>query len=87
MNIFQQVLDKEHDTDRRLGMPLSGIARERRLNAMAVMNPKGFRTPAKDPAKDSQGRTRGQRKRALRSAAVARAAEQIAASRAARIAA
>ncbi len=76
MNIFKRIVAKEHETDTRLGMPLYDVAHKRRLDAMSRMTGgNGFPTPAKDPRKDAQGRTRGERKRALRAATMAKVSE------------
>lgn len=84
MNIFNRVVEREHATDTMLGMPLDCVARQRRLDVMSRMTGgNGFRVPAKELRTDSQGRTRGERKRALRAAANNNAYWQIEASRAA----
>jgi hypothetical protein len=75
-NAFQRVLGREAAQVTRLGNPLPEPARTRRKEAMAAMTSgRGFSTPAKDTATDSQGRTRGQRKRAARAAAMAKVSE------------
>lgn len=85
-NIFNRVVEREHVTDTMLGMPLFGVARQRRLDVMSRMTGgNGFPTPAKELRTDSQGLTRGQRKRALRASAMDKARAQIEASRAARV--
>lgn len=76
MEIFKKVLEREHANDTKLGMPLSGTAHKRRLDTLARMTGgNGFRTPPKEPRKDAQGRTRGDRKRLIRAAAMARVSE------------
>lgn len=75
-NVFQRILEREHANDTRLGIPLYGEAQQRRLDTMSRMTGgNGFRTPPAESTKDAQGRTRGNRKRALREAAMARVSE------------
>ncbi|MFU0504156.1 hypothetical protein [Pseudaminobacter sp. NGMCC 1.201702] len=75
-NIFTRVVDREHETDTKLGMPLSGSAHRRRLDTMSRMTGgNGFTVPAKEPETDKQGRTRGERKRALRAATMEKVSE------------
>lgn len=67
MNIFDKMVSRDWDAARRLGCPAATEAeRLRRVEAMAAMNPSGFRTPAKQPRRDAQGKTRGDRKREAR---------------------
>ena len=81
-NAFNRVVEREHATDTMLAMPLDGVARQRRLDVMSRMTGgNGFPVPAKELRTDSQGRTRGERKRALRAAAMDKARTQIDASR------
>lgn len=67
MNIFDKITDAEWKNASRLGRP----ARDEyeflfRNEAMARLNPKGFRTPPKEPRVDASGMTRGDRKRQMR---------------------
>lgn len=76
MNIFKRLIARERAADFRLGMPAAdAAARERRMNAMASLNPAGFRQPKREPKTDAQGRTRGDRKRAARARANAKVSE------------
>lgn len=69
MNIFSKILGKAVKQDTRLGNPL-GVGNGpffARMNCMALMRGgNGFQTPPRDPFKDSQGMTRGDRKRMAR---------------------
>ncbi|THK38144.1 hypothetical protein EHS39_11730 [Ensifer sp. MPMI2T] len=77
-NIFDKIVANEYANDTRLGLPSADNGHHsRRLNAMAIMRGwNGFRTPAKEPKKDAQGMTRGDRRRAARAAANARVSEE-----------
>lgn len=67
MNIFQYLASRDYDIA--VGVP-GQLAMDRRFAAYAAMTGgKGFRTPPKQPRRDAQGRTRGDRKRAMRLAA------------------
>lgn len=69
MNIFRRLVAKEWNKATRLGCPAGSDAESlQRRGAMALLNPNGFRTPPKIPRVDSQGLTRGDRKRAARQA-------------------
>jgi len=70
-SIFAKVLAAEHADDTRLGMPaLSEAHSLRRRDVMSSMTGgRGFTVAAKTPAKDAQGMTRGDRKRAARARA------------------
>jgi hypothetical protein len=65
MNIFESIMKTTHDAETSLGHPLRDpMAIERRLTHFAQMTGgKGFRTPKKEPVKNAQGLTRGDRKR------------------------
>lgn len=71
MNIFQRLARRFEGTNDRLGSPAgSPESIQRRIHHFAAMTGgKGFRQYAQDPRKDSQGMTRGDRKRARRAAA------------------
>lgn len=77
MQIFQKALEAEYADDTKLGMPSRDEGhRARRLAVMERMTGgRGFERPAKEPRKDAQGRTRGDRKRAARAAANAKVSE------------
>lgn len=63
-NIFTKLARSQESI--RIGCPEKNEGeRLRRWNAMASMNPNGFRTPKSEPRKDAQGKTRGMRKREL----------------------
>ncbi|MCO6407330.1 hypothetical protein [Hoeflea alexandrii] len=67
MNIFDKITAAEWKSASRLGSP----ARNEyefllRNEAMARLNPNGFRTPPKEPRIDASGKTRGDRKRQRR---------------------
>ncbi|SFB52629.1 hypothetical protein SAMN03159496_04673 [Rhizobium sp. NFR07] len=74
---FQKVLDKEHENDSKLGMPSTSLEHHvRRLTLMErLAGGKGWRDPKKEPRRDAQGLTRGQRKRALRETTNAKVSE------------
>lgn len=74
---FQKVLDKEHENDSKLGMPSTSLEHHvRRLTLMErLAGGKGWRTPAREPKRNAQGLTRGQRKRELREATNAKVSE------------
>lgn len=63
---FRKVLAGESASETRLGCPSADDgARLRRMNAMSIMTGgRGFTVPKAQPRVDSQGRTRGQRRRA-----------------------
>ena len=85
MNVFQRLFARQVANDYLLGLPsIDEAHQKRRLNAMASLNPKGFRTPPKTPRTDAQGLTRGDRKRRRRRMCNDIAREQIAAEREAR---
>ncbi|NGO63924.1 hypothetical protein G6N76_09570 [Rhizobium daejeonense] len=67
-NIFTDLATREHDNDTKLGMPSTSLEHHiRRLTLMErLAGGKGWRVPAREPKKDAQGLTRGDRKRALR---------------------
>jgi hypothetical protein len=71
MNIFDKAIEAEHGKDFKLGMPLGDpLAIARRLTVLSnMMNGRGFRKMAKEPVKNAQGLTRGDRKLARREAA------------------
>lgn len=68
MNIFNRIIFGDFAQEKRLGYPLNDKASiERRMNIMSgYTGGKGFRTPARKPRVDAQGKTRGDRKRAIR---------------------
>jgi hypothetical protein len=68
MSIFNRIVRKERAGEETLGNPLpTWEGAERRLNYFSILrNGKGFRTPKTNPRTDAQGKTRGERKRALR---------------------
>lgn len=71
MTIFSEIAAREHANDCRLGMPAANSAHfDRRMTAMAQMtNQKGFRLYPKQPKRDAQGLTRGDRRRLRHAAA------------------
>ena len=71
MNIFDKAIESEHGKDFKLGMPLGdSLAITRRLTVLSnMMNGRGFRQTPKEPVKNAQGLTRGDRRRARREAA------------------
>lgn len=75
-SIFSRLVARERAWDFLLGTPAPDeAARDRRLQAMAALNPAGFRQPKKEPKTDAQGRTRGDRKRLSRARANAKVSE------------
>ena len=70
-NVFSKILYEDASLETRLGMPSKNgdeaLRRAQRMFTMTRGN--GFRVYPDEPRKDSQGRTRGDRKRALRHAA------------------
>lgn len=64
MNIFNKLAAEEQD----IAVGVAGkLAVDRRFAALAAMTGgKGFRVPPKQPRRDAQGMTRGDRKRAAR---------------------
>lgn len=77
-NVFEKLAAREHENDTKLGMPATDQAHhDRRLHLMSMLRGgKGFGTPAKQPRKDAQGLTRGDRKRLRRAAANAKVSEE-----------
>lgn len=76
MNIFNALVAKEHANDFVVGVG-DRITRDRRFAALAEMTGgRGFGTPPKQPRRDSQGLTRGDRKRLARLRANAAVSEQ-----------
>jgi hypothetical protein len=71
MNIFNEIAARENANDYRLGMPAANSAHfDRRMTAMAQLtNQKGFRLYPKQPKRDAQGLTRGDRRRLRHAAA------------------
>lgn len=70
MNIFEKIVFGEHARAARLGAPSADVGEFlRRWQAMAAMNPKGFRTPPKEPRERRDGKTRGDLKREARARA------------------
>lgn len=65
VNAFQRVLEQEAAADTRLGCPSSNFGHfARRMTAMERMTGgRGFRVPKAAPRTDTQGKTRGQRRR------------------------
>ncbi|WP_306049275.1 hypothetical protein [Oceaniradius stylonematis] len=77
MNSFNRILRRDAEADFRLGTPSKDeAARDRRLTAMASLNPSGFRQHKNEPRKDAQGKTRGDRKREGRARANAKVSEE-----------
>lgn len=77
MQIFHKALEAEYADDTKLGMPSKDEGhRVRRLAAMERMTGgRGFTKPAKEPRKDAQALTRGDRKRTARAATNAKVDE------------
>lgn len=77
MNIFNKIVADEYANDTRLGLPSTDTMHFlRRMNVMSTMRGgNGFRVPAKEPKRDAQGLTRGERKEKARLAANARVSE------------
>lgn len=70
MNIFEKIAFGEAARSVRLGCWSANEAdRLRRIEAMAAMNPKGFRAPPKEPRLIRDGKTRGELKREARARA------------------
>lgn len=75
--IFSEHVAREQASEHTLGNRLGDeAANERRLNFFASLNPAGFRQPKKSVATDAQGRTRGDKKRARRAAAMNKVSEE-----------
>jgi len=68
MNAFNKVIEAEFANDTKLGIPLyDPVLINRRLTFFSrLTNGKGFRIPPKEPKKNDQGLTRGDRKRMAR---------------------
>ena len=82
MNIFSKVAQKYEGDATKLGCRSKDEGhKNRRMAAMAAMNPNGFRQYKKEPRLDAQGMTRGQRKRAAEAKRRSVAREQIEQSR------
>lgn len=77
LKLINDIVAKKHDGDTRLGNPSADQAHyDRRMTAMSRMTGgKGFRTPPKAARIFSDGKTRGDRKRALRAATNAKIGE------------
>lgn len=73
-NAFRKVIHRDATEPFRLGCPAPDAdASKRRMQAMfELTGGRGFRQPKTPPKVDAQGRTRGDRKRALRDAANAK---------------
>ncbi len=72
MNIFRRILGRDLAITTRLGNPLGRDSGPflARMNQFALMTGgRGFRVPRQEPRRDSQGHTRGDRKRAARNLA------------------
>jgi hypothetical protein len=85
VNILSKIFSPKAKSEMTLGNPLSDLdgARSRRLMFFAAKTGgKGFREFPKEPRRDAQGMTRGERKRERRAVADRITREQIAASRA-----
>lgn len=66
-NLFRKVAADEWNGATRLGNPSPDIGFQlRRRQVMAQLNPAGFRAESKTPKVDSNGMTRGERKRKRR---------------------
>ncbi|MEB2845891.1 hypothetical protein [Endobacterium cereale] len=65
-NIFDKLAAREHANDTKLGLPSTDRPHfHRRKHLMSVLAAgKGWRIPAKEPARRADGTTRGERKRA-----------------------
>jgi hypothetical protein len=76
-NIFTALANREHENDTKLGMPSTSIEHNiRRLTLIEKLaGGNGWRKPRNELRKFSDGKTRGDRKRALREAANARVSE------------
>lgn len=77
MKAFDAVVAREHENDTKLGMPSTDAGHfHRRMAVMEQMTGgNGFGKLPKEPRKDAQGMTRGDRKRALRAATNAKVSE------------
>ena len=82
MNIFTRTANLLEGGETLIGCPSKDEGHfERRMNAMAQMNPSGFRTPKRALKTDAEGNTRGMRKRARLEVAKEKQREEIAKSR------
>ncbi len=75
MNVFEKLAEAERKLYVLLGVPLGELNVGRMTLMRALRGGKGFQTEAKEPRKDAQGLTRGDRKRALRMATNAKVSE------------
>lgn len=77
MTIFNAIAAREHANDTKLGMPSTDPMHyaRRRTIMEKLAGGKGWRTDPKEPKKDAQGLTRGDRKRAARERANAKVSE------------
>lgn len=77
-NVFEQIAQREHENDTKLGMPSTDSAHfDRRMHLMSIMTGgKGFSSFPKEIRKFADGTTRGDRKRAARAAANAKVSEE-----------
>lgn len=77
MNIFDKLIDAEYSPDVRLGSPAeNSTALLRRMNAMSNMaRGNGFRVAKKEPRVYADGKTRGDKKSALREACMEKVCE------------
>lgn len=78
MNIFSKILDREYGDDTRIGMPArDGAHMLRRATILSQMTGgRGFMVTPAEPRKDSQGRTRGERRRTAYAAMIAKGAPE-----------
>lgn len=78
MKAFQEVLEREHADDTKLGMPSNDYGHHlRRMAAMERMTGgRGFSKPRKEQRANTDGTTRGQRRRERRAIAMARVSEE-----------
>lgn len=76
MNIFNKIIKADNDAAFRLGSPAPNEeAHARRLAAMELLNPNGFKTKPNTPAKNADGLTRGQRRRLKQAEYMAKVSE------------
>jgi len=76
-NIFNEIVADYHADDFKLGMPSTDDAHfDRRKTVMEKLSGgKGWSIPAKEPKRNAQGLSRGDRKRLARAAAYERVSE------------
>lgn len=76
-NIFNEIVAGEHANDTKLGLPSTDPthAARRRTIMEHMAGGNGWRTPPKEPKRDAQGLSRGDRKRLARERANAKVSE------------